>query len=129
MRRARTCSSTRCWLLSSRSSPWVRSRRSATPSTQRCGKSLLPAASDALQATAVIVTAVVAAAIDVRTGRIPNALTAAAALVGLTLAALGLTHTTPPMAGLGGVLGVAPMLPGRLFGGTGGGGGQLMGAL
>jgi prepilin peptidase CpaA len=75
------------------------------------------------------VTAVVAAAIDVRTGRIPNALTAAAALVGLTLATLGLTHTTLPLAVLGGVLGFALMLPGRLFGGTGGGDVKLMAAL
>jgi prepilin peptidase CpaA len=90
---------------------------------------LLPATSDALEATVVIVAAVVAAAIDVRTGRIPNALTAGTALVGLTLATLGLTDTTLPLAVVGGVLGFALMLPGRLYGGTGGGDVKLMAAL
>ena len=64
--------------------------------------------------------AVVAAAIDVRTGRIPNALTAGTALVGLTLATLGLTDTTLPLAVVGGVLGFALMLPGRLTAGPAG---------
>ena len=53
-----------------------------------------------------------------RTGRIPNALTAAAALAGLTLATLGLIQTTLPMAIAGGVLGLALMLPGRVLGGV-----------
>ena len=103
---------TRCWSLSSPWSPWAQSQRSASRSTLPCGKSLLPAASDALQTTAVIVTAVVAAAIDVRTGRIPNALTAAAALVGLTLAALGFTHTTLPTGSAGGRPRVCPDVTG-----------------
>ena len=90
---------------------------------------MLPATSDALAATAVVVTAVTAAAIDLRTGRIPNALTAATALVGLTLATLRLTHTTLPVALVGGLVGLALMLPGRVFGATGGGDVKLMAAL
>ena len=69
-----------------------------------------------------------ASAIDQRTGRIPNALTAAAALAGLTLATLGLTGLTLPMALIGGGLGFGLMLPGRLFGATGGGDVKLMAA-
>lgn len=70
-----------------------------------------------------------AAGIDLRTGRIPNALTAAAALAGLALAILGLTHVTLLLALAGGALGFGLMLPGRLFGATGGGDVKLMAAL
>jgi len=75
------------------------------------------------------VTAVAAATIDARTGRIPNALTAATALAGLALATRGLTDVTLPVALAGGALGLALMLPGRLFGATGGGDVKLMAAL
>ena len=74
-------------------------------------------------------TAVAAATIDARTGRIPNALTAATALAGLALATRGLTDVTLPVALAGGALGLALMLPGRLFGATGGGDVKLMAAL
>jgi prepilin peptidase CpaA len=67
--------------------------------------------------------------IDLRTGRIPNALTAAAAVAGLAFATLGLNDVTLPMALAGGVLGLALMLPGRILGGTGAGDVKLMGAL
>jgi prepilin peptidase CpaA len=73
--------------------------------------------------------AAVAAAIDLRTGRIPNALTAATFLAGLTLAILGLTTVTLPQAIIGAALGFALMLPGRVFGATGGGDVKLMAAL
>jgi Flp pilus assembly protein protease CpaA len=77
----------------------------------------------------VLVTAAAAAVIDLRTGRIPNPLTAAAALTGLALAGAGLTGLTLNLAFVGGVLGFALMLPGRLFGATGGGDVKLMAAL
>jgi prepilin peptidase CpaA len=89
---------------------------------------LLPPTSDSITAAVVLGTAAAACAIDVRTGRIPNALTAATALAGLTLATLGLIHTTLPMAIAGGVLGLALMLPGRVLGGTGAGDVKLMAA-
>jgi prepilin peptidase CpaA len=66
--------------------------------------------------------------IDLRTGRIPNALTAAAALAGLIGATLGLNDVTLPMALAGGALGVGLLLPGRILGGTGAGDVKLMGA-
>jgi prepilin peptidase CpaA len=73
--------------------------------------------------------AAVAAAVDLRTGRIPNALTAATVLAGLTLATFGFTTVTLPLALAGGALGFALMLPGRVFGATGGGDVKLMAAL
>jgi prepilin peptidase CpaA len=75
------------------------------------------------------VTAATATVVDLRTGRIPNALTAAAALAGMTFAAAGLTTVTPGLALAGGLVGFGLMLPGRLFGGTGGGDVKLMAAL
>ena len=87
----------------------------------------MPPTSDPV-AAAVLVTATAAAVIDLRTGRIPNALTASAALAGLTLATLRLTGVSVPMALAGGALGFVLMLPGRLFGGTGGGDVKLMAA-
>jgi Flp pilus assembly protein protease CpaA len=89
----------------------------------------LPPTSEFLGTAAVLVTAAAAAAIDLRTGRIPNPLTAAAALTGLALAGVGLTVLTLNLAIAGGVLGFALMLPGRLFGATGGGDVKLMAAL
>ena len=73
--------------------------------------------------------AAVAAAVDLRTGRIPNALTATMFVAGLTLAILGFTTVTLPLAFAGGALGFALMLPGRMFGATGGGDVKLMAAL
>jgi prepilin peptidase CpaA len=73
--------------------------------------------------------AIAGAGIDLRTGRIPNVLTAATAATGLALAAAGLTGTPLPASAAGGALGLALMLPGHLVGGTGGGDVKLMGAL
>ena len=70
-----------------------------------------------------------AAAIDLRTGRIPNPLTAAVALGGLVLASQGLTGQTMAGAALGGALGFVLMLPGHLLGGTGAGDVKLLAAL
>jgi prepilin peptidase CpaA len=88
----------------------------------------LPPTFDLLGAAVIVVTAAIATVVDLRTGRIPNALTAAAALAGLTLAGLGLTGVTLGLAITGGLLGLGLMLPGRLFGGTGGGDVKLMAA-
>ena len=70
-----------------------------------------------------------AAVIDLRTGRIPNPLTAAVAAGGLGLAAFGLTGHSMAGALVGAALGFVLMLPGHLFGGTGAGDLKLLAAL
>jgi len=87
-----------------------------------------PATSDAIGAAVVALVAAAAALIDVRTGRIPNVLTASTAAFGLLLAALG--GTNPLAAAVaGGALGLALMTPGYVLGGTGAGDVKLMAAL
>ena len=78
---------------------------------------------------AVITGAAVAAAIDLRTGRIPNPLTATVAAAGLGLAAAGLTGQSMGGALIGAAVGFALMLPGHLLGGTGAGDVKLLAAL
>jgi prepilin peptidase CpaA len=70
-----------------------------------------------------------AAAIDVRTGKIPNRLTAGVAGVGFALTAAGLTGHSVAAAAIGGVLGFVMMLPGHVLGGTGAGDVKLVAAL
>lgn len=70
-----------------------------------------------------------AAIIDLRTGRIPNPLTAAVAAGGIGLAAFGLTGHSMAGALVGAVLGFALMLPGHVLGGTGAGDVKLLAAL
>ena len=71
----------------------------------------------------------IAAAIDLRTGRIPNPLTATVAAAGLGLAAFGLTGHSIAGAACGAAVGFALMLPGHLLGGTGAGDVKLLAAL
>ena len=78
---------------------------------------------------AVVAASGAAAVIDVRTGRIPNLLTAPVAAAGLGLAAFGLTGHSMTGALVGAVLGFALMLPGHIFGGTGAGDVKLLAAL
>ena len=78
---------------------------------------------------AVVAASGAAAVIDLRTGRIPNPLTAVVAVGGLGLAAFGLTGHSMTGALVGAVLGFALMLPGHLFGGTGAGDVKLLAAL
>jgi prepilin peptidase CpaA len=70
----------------------------------------------------------VAAVIDLRTRRIPNALTGSLAVVGLGLAAAQLGTVGLGGAGIGGLLGFAFMLPGNVFGATGAGDVKLFAA-
>jgi len=69
-----------------------------------------------------------AAAIDLRTRRVPNALTITLAAAGLAVAAAGIGRVSfaGSLAGL--ALGVGLMLPGHLFGATGAGDVKLFGA-
>ena len=72
---------------------------------------------------------VAAALIDLRTGKIPNPLTAAVAAAGLGLAALGLTSQSIAGALAGAAVGFALLLPGYVLGGTGAGDVKLLAAL
>lgn len=85
--------------------------------------------SDTVAMGAVIAASAAAAAIDLRTGRIPNPFTAGVAAGGLGLAACGLAGHSLAAALLGGVLGVVLMTPGHLLGGTGAGDVKLLAAL
>jgi prepilin peptidase CpaA len=85
--------------------------------------------SDVVVPAAVAVGAGAAAVIDLRTGRIPNPLTAALAALGFILAGFGLTGQSMTGAALGGVLGFLLMLPGHVLGGTGAGDVKLLAAL
>jgi prepilin peptidase CpaA len=71
----------------------------------------------------------VATIVDVRTRRIPNALTASMAAAGLGLAVTGSSQVTLPGAVIGLFIGGALMLPGHLFGATGAGDVKLMAAV
>ena len=69
-----------------------------------------------------------AAAIDLRTRRVPNPLTAALASAGIGLAATGLSGVSIGASLVGLVLGLTLMLPGHLFGATGAGDVKLFAA-
>lgn len=71
----------------------------------------------------------VATVVDIRTRRIPNALTAAMAGVGIGLAASGASDVTTGAAAFGFALGLALMLPGYALGATGAGDVKLMAAV
>lgn len=70
-----------------------------------------------------------ATAVDIRTRRIPNLLTAAMAAAGLTLAALGASGTSIAGAMLGFLIGLLLMVPGHALGATGAGDVKLMAAV
>ncbi len=69
------------------------------------------------------------AAIDLKTRRIPNVVTASGAAIGVLLAAVGVTHVTVAQSLTGIVLGMLLMLPGHLLAGTGAGDVKLLGAV
>jgi prepilin peptidase CpaA len=69
-----------------------------------------------------------AAIIDLRTRRIPNALTASLAVAGIGLAGLGFGRVGLGASLLGVVVGLLCMLPGHLFGATGAGDVKLLAA-
>ena len=70
-----------------------------------------------------------AAAIDLRTRRIPNPLSVGTAALGLALAATGLSGITLTSSMLGFLVGLALMAPGRILGATGAGDVKLMAAV
>jgi prepilin peptidase CpaA len=85
-------------------------------------------ATDALVLTTVAVATGAAAVIDLRTRRVPNALSASLAVVGFGIAAAGLGRVGLGAALLGCALGLAFMLPGHVFGATGAGDVKLFAA-
>jgi prepilin peptidase CpaA len=70
-----------------------------------------------------------AAAIDLRTRRIPNAITATTAVAGIALAAAGWSGVSVTSSLLGCLTGLLVMLPGRVLGATGAGDVKLMAAV
>jgi prepilin peptidase CpaA len=71
----------------------------------------------------------VATAVDIRTRRIPNELTATMAGLGVGLSAAGVSGVPVWASILGFILGLALMMPGHLLGATGAGDVKLMGAV
>jgi prepilin peptidase CpaA len=69
-----------------------------------------------------------ATAIDLRTRRVPNALTVGTGVFGLALAAMQAGDIGIGAALAGGLIGLALMLPGYVFGATGGGDVKLLAA-
>lgn len=84
--------------------------------------------SDFIALTTITAGSVAAALIDLRTRRVPNALTLAIASAGLALAASGAGRVGLAAAGGGCLVGLLVLLPGHLLGKTGGGDVKLMGA-
>jgi prepilin peptidase CpaA len=85
--------------------------------------------SDALALVIVVAGAGTAAAIDIRTRRVPNAVTMSLAGVGVLLAATGFGRVGVTAAVAGGLVGLALMLPGHFLGATGAGDVKLLSAL
>jgi prepilin peptidase CpaA len=71
----------------------------------------------------------IATIVDIRTRRIPNALTASMAGVGIGFAAAGFSSISLGAAALGFIVGFALMLPGHALGATGAGDVKLMAAV
>ena|SRR5688572_6154733 len=88
-----------------------------------------PTSSDALVLTIVLGCGLAASVIDLNTRRVPNTLTGAVTIVGLVIAAAGMSRIGIGAAVAGGVVGLLLMLPGHLFGATGGGDVKLLAAL
>ena len=85
--------------------------------------------SDPVTVAAVLLVGSTAAVVDARTRRIPNVLTAATAMLGLALAATGVSGTTVAASLMGAAVGLGLMLPGHVFGATGAGDVKLLASL
>jgi prepilin peptidase CpaA len=85
-------------------------------------------APDAIALAAIATTGGLSAAIDLKTRRVPNALTFGTAAAGMLLAAAHLTPVSPLAAIAGCAVGLALMLPGHVFGATGAGDVKLFAA-
>lgn len=83
---------------------------------------------DVLAIAVVLAGTLAGSAVDLRTRRVPNALTFSLAAAGLVLAAMGFTRVGLPAACTGLLLGLVLMLPGYVLGATGGGDVKLLAA-
>lgn len=88
----------------------------------------MPAFSDLIVSGIVVGGTAVAAAIDLRTRRVPNVLTLSMTVAGIALAVSGHGRVGLAASLAGCVLGAALMLPGHVLGATGAGDVKLMGA-
>lgn len=79
--------------------------------------------------TALAAGVLIATVVDLRTRRIPNALTATMAGAGIGFAAAGISGISLGAAGIGFIVGLALMLPGHALGATGAGDVKLMAAV
>jgi len=84
---------------------------------------------DAIGLTAIVSGTVLAAAVDLRTRRVPNVITLSLAAAGLMMAFTGLGRVGLVASLLGLGLGVALMLPSHVFGATGAGDVKLFAAV
>jgi prepilin peptidase CpaA len=89
----------------------------------------LPNLSEGIVIVTVVCGAAAAAAIDLRTRRVPNPLTALLASMGIVFGALRLGGLTPGAAAAGLGLGFLLMLPGHVIGRTGAGDVKLFAAM
>jgi prepilin peptidase CpaA len=85
--------------------------------------------SDLVVIGTLVAGAAAAAAIDLRTRRVPNTLTALLALSGVTYATLGIGRLSVAAALVGFFIGLALMMPGHLLGATGAGDVKLFAAM
>jgi len=107
----------------------VEERASHGPLSPRALSIEMVVSPQVLTAIAVAGCSVAAAAIDLRTRHVPNLLTGATAVVGVALALTGAGRIGVAASLAGCVIGLALMLPGYLFGATGGGDVKLLAAL
>lgn len=96
------------------------------PSVLRSSFQAMPL--DLLAVAIVLAGTVAGSAVDLRTRRVPNALTFSLAAAGLVLAAMGFTRVGLPSACAGLLVGLVLMLPGYVLGATGGGDVKLLAA-
>ena len=89
----------------------------------------MPLASSSVVLAILVAGTGIGAAIDLATRRIPNGVVVTTALGGLTAAIVGASDISVGASLLGLGVGIALMLPGHLFGGTGAGDVKLFGAV
>jgi prepilin peptidase CpaA len=89
----------------------------------------LPTSSELIVLLAIVGGGGVSAYVDIKTRRVPNPLTMSIAVLGVALAATGLSGVGTSNALLGFAVGLVFMLPGFLIGATGGGDVKLFAAL
>ena len=88
-----------------------------------------PPMSDLIVPAVVIAGTVAAAFVDLKTRRVPNVLTMPLAAIGVLLAATGVSQISVGASIVGGIVGLAVMLPAHVLGATGAGDVKLLAAV